>query len=204
MTKNSNQGGGPALNLYLSFSSGLTNAAACSKLSGFLSHCGNFLRTEMANFRFTKNCTLPKESVYSNKESGEERTSIRGKWNKKKRRVATMHRCILRCLTQLGFEAFSVATTISIAWNSQPSLSLWGIPCEWRQNDLEEDSVFVLSFFFSIPVPVQVRIYEPAYVKRNVGNKIKLPYQGVTFSATGKTLHWGAFCFFLGTFLQKG
>ena len=34
---------------------------------------------------------------------------------KKEGGVATTHRCILRCLTQLGFEAFSVATTLSIA-----------------------------------------------------------------------------------------
>ena len=33
----------------------------------------------------------------------------------KKRGVETTHRCILRCLTQLGFEAFSVATALSIA-----------------------------------------------------------------------------------------
>ena len=29
--------------------------------------------------------------------------------------METTHRCILRCLTQLGFEAFAVATTLSIA-----------------------------------------------------------------------------------------
>ena len=29
--------------------------------------------------------------------------------------METTHRCILRCLTQLGFEAFSVATTLYIA-----------------------------------------------------------------------------------------
>ena len=29
--------------------------------------------------------------------------------------METTHRCILRCLTQLGFEAFSVGTTLSIA-----------------------------------------------------------------------------------------
>ena len=34
---------------------------------------------------------------------------------KKKRGVATTHRRIIRCLTQLGFEVFSVATTLSIA-----------------------------------------------------------------------------------------
>ena len=37
---------------------------------------------------------------------------------KKKGGVATTHRCILRCLTQLGFEALSVATTQSIAWKT--------------------------------------------------------------------------------------
>ena len=43
---------------------------------------------------------------------------------KKKKRggggVATTHRGILRCLTQLGFEALSVATTQSIAWKTGP------------------------------------------------------------------------------------
>ena len=48
----------------------------------------------------------------------------------KKRGVATTHRCILRCLTQLGFEALSVATTQSIAWKTGPSFSLRGLPCE--------------------------------------------------------------------------
>ena len=33
----------------------------------------------------------------------------------KKRGVETTHRCILQCLTQLGFEAFSVTTTLLIA-----------------------------------------------------------------------------------------
>ena len=63
--------------------------------------------------------------------------------------MATTHRCILRCLTQLGFEALSVATTQSIAWKTGPSFSLRGLPCEWSQNDLEIDSVYVLSFFFN-------------------------------------------------------
>ena len=84
--------------------------------------------------------------------------------------MATTHRGILRCLTQLGFEALSVATTQSIAWKTGPLFPLRGLPCEWSQNDLEEDSVYVLSFFFSIPVPVQVRIYEPVHVKRNPWN----------------------------------
>ena len=74
-------------------------------------------------------------------------THTRGQCNKKKG-VATTHRFILRCLTQLGFEALSVATTQSIAWKTGPSFSLRGLPCEWSQNDLEEDSVYVLSFFF--------------------------------------------------------
>ena len=48
----------------------------------------------------------------------------------KKRGVATTHRCILRCLTQLGFEALSVATTQSIALKPGQSFSLRGLPCE--------------------------------------------------------------------------
>ena len=48
------------INLYQNFSSGLTDAAACSKSSGSLSRYRNFLRTETANFCFTENCTLPK------------------------------------------------------------------------------------------------------------------------------------------------
>ena len=49
------------LNLYLNFGSGLTDVAACSKLSGCLSRCRNFLRTEPAKLPFTENCTLPKK-----------------------------------------------------------------------------------------------------------------------------------------------
>ena len=41
--------------------------------------------------------------------------AYRGLWNKKKEWVAKTHHCILQCLTQLGLEAFSVATTLSIA-----------------------------------------------------------------------------------------
>ena len=51
------------LNHYLNFSSGLADAAACSKLSGSLSCYRNFLHAETANFRFTKNCTLPKSGL---------------------------------------------------------------------------------------------------------------------------------------------
>ena len=50
----------PKLNLYLNCNSGLTDAAACSKLSGSLSRYRNFLCTETANFRLTENCTLSK------------------------------------------------------------------------------------------------------------------------------------------------
>ena len=50
----------PELNLYLNFSSGLTDAAACLLTSGSHSRYRFFLRTETANFRFTENCTLPK------------------------------------------------------------------------------------------------------------------------------------------------
>ena len=44
--------------------------------------------------------------------------------------VATTHRCIVPCLTQLGFEALFVATTQSITWKTGPSFSLRGLPCE--------------------------------------------------------------------------
>ena len=44
----------------------------------------------------------------------------------KKRGVATTHRDILRCLTQLGFEVLSVAMTQSIASKTGPSFSLRG------------------------------------------------------------------------------
>ena len=50
----------PKLNLYPNFSSGLADAAVCSKLLGSLLCYRNFLRTETANFGFTENCTLPK------------------------------------------------------------------------------------------------------------------------------------------------
>ena len=49
---------------------------------------------------------------------------------KKRGGVAMTHRCILRCLTQLGFEALPVATTQSIALKTGPSFSLRGLPCE--------------------------------------------------------------------------
>ena len=43
----------PKFNLYLTFCSGLTDAAACSKFSGSLSGYWNFLHTERTNFRST-------------------------------------------------------------------------------------------------------------------------------------------------------
>ena len=51
----------PELNLYLNFSSGFTDAAACSKLSGSLSRYRIFLCTEPVNFPFIEICTLPKQ-----------------------------------------------------------------------------------------------------------------------------------------------
>ena len=50
----------PKSNLYLNFSSGLTDATACTKLPGSLSRYRNVLRTETAKFCFAENCTQPK------------------------------------------------------------------------------------------------------------------------------------------------
>ena len=76
--------------------------------------------------------------------------AIRGSGIKKKKKegVATTHRSILRCLTQLGFEAFSVATTLSIA-----SCVGCHFPCDVffpseGKTTSKKDSLSVPLFFF--------------------------------------------------------
>ena len=117
------------------------------------------------------------------------------------------HRCILRCLTQLGFEALSVATTQSIAWKTGPSFSLRGLPCEWSQNDLEEDSVYVLSFFFNTSPSSGKNLRARSREKKPVElNQTALLVGDIYSDLRVDLAMTGAINvrFFLWTFLQKG
>ena len=75
--------------------------------------------------------------------------AVGGSGIKKKRGggVATTHRCILRCLTQLGFEALSVSTTLSIA-----SKTGRRFPCEVflvsEVRTISNKTVFMFFHFF--------------------------------------------------------
>ena len=66
--------------------------------------------------------------------------------------MATTHRCILRFLTQLGFEVFSIATTLSIARKTGPSLSFEVfLVSECRTISKKTAFLFFHSFFNTSP-----------------------------------------------------
>ena len=101
----------------------------------------------------------------------------------KKRGVETTHRCILRCLTQLGFEAFSVATTLSIA-----SCVGSHFPCdvffasEGKTTSKKTVFLFLCSFFFLLLSNFTNRLREK---KRAELNQTDLSVDEILLRASG-------------------
>ena len=97
--------------------------------------------------------------------------------------MATTHRCILRCLTQLLFEAFSVATTLSIA-----SCVGCHFPCDVffpseGKTTSKKDSLSVPLFFFLTSFEFTNRLRE----KKRAGlNQTALSVDEILLRASGR------------------
>ena len=123
-----------------------------------------------------------------------------------KRGVATTHRCILRCLTQLGFEAFSVATMLSIALWSGLSLSLWSCSLRVKAEQSKKRLRFCSFVLFFLPVPVQIRIHQPIFVQKIAElNQTALSVGEIFLVPSGRLVLEEAINvrIFLGLFLKK-